>query len=114
MGMQQLWAEMSAHFIIISLLTLRAGVGAWVVELMIMRPFLGGWILGIMLCIISVSVLFAELESFSYFKAERNADCALGSRVTDGGAMEVNFVGNLYKQGPASELTYALQATVSS
>lgn len=25
--------------------------------------------------------------------------------------MEVNFVGNLYKQGPASELTYALQAT---
>lgn len=26
--------------------------------------------------------------------------------------MEVNFVGNLYKQGPASELTYALQATV--
>ncbi|KAL2833727.1 pectin lyase fold/virulence factor [Aspergillus cavernicola] len=34
-----------------------------------------------------------------------------GSRVTDGGAMEVNFVGNLYKQGPASELTYTLQAT---
>ncbi|KAL4926763.1 pectin lyase fold/virulence factor [Aspergillus undulatus] len=34
-----------------------------------------------------------------------------GSRVTDGGAMEVNFVGNLYKQGPASELTYALAAT---
>ncbi|KAL4868985.1 hypothetical protein BDV12DRAFT_208865 [Aspergillus spectabilis] len=34
-----------------------------------------------------------------------------GGRVTDGGAMEVNFVGNLYKQGPASELTYALQAT---
>ncbi|KAK1147235.1 hypothetical protein N8T08_001974 [Aspergillus melleus] len=33
-----------------------------------------------------------------------------GSRVTDGGAMEVNFVGNLYKQGPASELTYALRA----
>jgi hypothetical protein len=26
--------------------------------------------------------------------------------------MEVNFVGNLYKQGPASELTYALSATV--
>ncbi|KAF9888481.1 hypothetical protein FE257_008588 [Aspergillus nanangensis] len=35
-----------------------------------------------------------------------------GSRVTDGGAMEVNFVGNLYKQGPASELSYALQATL--
>ncbi|KAL2816671.1 pectin lyase fold/virulence factor [Aspergillus granulosus] len=34
-----------------------------------------------------------------------------GSRVTDGGAMEVNFVGNLYKQGPASSLTYALKAT---
>ncbi|KAL5363708.1 pectin lyase fold/virulence factor [Aspergillus floccosus] len=34
-----------------------------------------------------------------------------GFRVTDGGAMEVNFVGNLYKQGPASELTYALKAT---
>ncbi|KAL4966400.1 pectin lyase fold/virulence factor [Aspergillus stella-maris] len=34
-----------------------------------------------------------------------------GTRVTDGGAKEVNFVGNLYKQGPASELTYALQAT---
>ncbi|KAL2863963.1 pectin lyase fold/virulence factor [Aspergillus lucknowensis] len=34
-----------------------------------------------------------------------------GSRVTDGGAMEVNFVGNLYKQGPASSLTYTLQAT---
>ncbi|KNG89451.1 pectate lyase [Aspergillus nomiae NRRL 13137] len=34
-----------------------------------------------------------------------------GSRVTDGGAKEVNFVGNLYKQGPASELTYALKAT---
>lgn len=33
-----------------------------------------------------------------------------GSRVTDGGAKEVNFVGNLYKQGPASELTYALKA----
>ncbi|KAL4756385.1 pectin lyase fold/virulence factor [Aspergillus foveolatus] len=33
-----------------------------------------------------------------------------GSRVTDGGAMEVNFVGNLYKQGPASDLTYALRA----
>ncbi|KAL4888897.1 pectate lyase [Aspergillus ambiguus] len=34
-----------------------------------------------------------------------------GSRVTDGGAMQVNFVGNLYKQGPASNLTYALKAT---
>ncbi|RAQ60014.1 hypothetical protein AFCA_011081 [Aspergillus flavus] len=34
-----------------------------------------------------------------------------GSRVTDGGAKEVNFVGNLYKQGPASELTYDLKAT---
>ncbi|KAL5335709.1 hypothetical protein BJX70DRAFT_390527 [Aspergillus crustosus] len=34
-----------------------------------------------------------------------------GGRVTDGGTMEVNFVGNLYKQGPASDLTYALQAT---
>ncbi|KAF7592245.1 hypothetical protein BBP40_000446 [Aspergillus hancockii] len=34
-----------------------------------------------------------------------------GSRVTDGGAKEVNFVGNLYKQGPASNLTYALKAT---
>ena len=33
--------------------------------------------------------------------------------MTDGGAKEVNFVGNLYKPGPASELTYALQATVS-
>ncbi|KAL4801799.1 pectin lyase fold/virulence factor [Aspergillus unguis] len=33
-----------------------------------------------------------------------------GSRVTDGGAKEVNFVGNLYKQGPASNLTYALRA----
>lgn len=28
--------------------------------------------------------------------------------------MEVNFVGNLYKRGAASELTYALQATVNS
>lgn len=37
-----------------------------------------------------------------------------GDRVTDGGAMQVNFVGNLYKQGPASNLTYALQATVSA
>ncbi|KAM0284666.1 hypothetical protein ACHAQH_001819 [Verticillium albo-atrum] len=33
-----------------------------------------------------------------------------GRRVTDGGAHEVNFVGNLYKQGPASNLTYALRA----
>lgn len=33
-----------------------------------------------------------------------------GSRVTDGGAKEVNFVGNLYKQGPASEITHALKA----
>ncbi|KAM0321815.1 hypothetical protein ACHAQA_009912 [Verticillium albo-atrum] len=33
-----------------------------------------------------------------------------GRRVTDGGAHEVNFVGNLYKQGPASTLTYALRA----
>lgn len=38
---------------------------------------------------------------------------SIGSRVTDGGAKEVNFVGNLYKQGPASELTYDLKATVS-
>ncbi|KAM9878025.1 hypothetical protein VD0002_g1250 [Verticillium dahliae] len=33
-----------------------------------------------------------------------------GRRVTDGGAHEVNFVGNVYKQGPASNLTYALRA----
>lgn len=52
-------------------------------------------------------------SSLSHFKGKWHADYASGSRVTDGGAMEVNFVGNLYKQGPASELTYALQATVS-
>ncbi|KAI9155674.1 putative pectate lyase [Paramyrothecium foliicola] len=34
-----------------------------------------------------------------------------GGRVTDGGASKVNFVGNLYKRGPASTLTYALSAT---
>ncbi|KAM0263682.1 hypothetical protein ACHAPA_008656 [Fusarium lateritium] len=33
-----------------------------------------------------------------------------GSRVTDGGAHQVNFVGNYYKPGPASSLTYALRA----
>ncbi|TDZ32228.1 putative pectate lyase C [Colletotrichum spinosum] len=33
-----------------------------------------------------------------------------GSRVTDGGAMKVNFVGNYYKPGPASTLKYALRA----
>ncbi|KFA46953.1 hypothetical protein S40293_10719 [Stachybotrys chartarum IBT 40293] len=33
-----------------------------------------------------------------------------GNRVTDGGARQVNFVGNLYKQGPASSLTFALRA----
>ncbi|KAH7084514.1 family 1 polysaccharide lyase [Paraphoma chrysanthemicola] len=33
-----------------------------------------------------------------------------GGRVTDGGAHEVNFVSNLYKRGPASNLTYALRA----
>lgn len=32
------------------------------------------------------------------------------SRETDGSAKEVNLVGNLYKQGPASELTHALKA----
>jgi hypothetical protein len=35
-----------------------------------------------------------------------------GGRVNDGGAHEVNFVGNLYKQGPASSLTYAMKAQV--
>ncbi|GKT46798.1 putative pectate lyase D [Colletotrichum spaethianum] len=34
-----------------------------------------------------------------------------GGRVTDGGAKKVNFVGNYYKQGPASTLTYGLRAT---
>ncbi|KAI9170625.1 putative pectate lyase C [Paramyrothecium foliicola] len=33
-----------------------------------------------------------------------------GGRVNDGGAHEVNFVNNLYKQGPASSLTYAMRA----
>jgi hypothetical protein len=37
---------------------------------------------------------------------------ATGSRVTDGGAHQVNFVGNYYKPGPASKLTYALRAQV--
>ncbi|KAF2818474.1 family 1 polysaccharide lyase [Ophiobolus disseminans] len=32
-----------------------------------------------------------------------------GGRVTDGGAHEVNFVSNLYKRGPASNLTYAFR-----
>ncbi|KFA68598.1 hypothetical protein S40285_10437 [Stachybotrys chlorohalonatus IBT 40285] len=36
-----------------------------------------------------------------------------GNRVTDGGARQVNFVGNLYKQGPASSLTFALRAQAS-
>lgn len=51
---------------------------------------------------------------FQYHSQRYSSNWASGSRVTDGGAMEVNFVGNLYKKGPASELTYALQATVSS
>ncbi|ESK92911.1 pectate lyase [Moniliophthora roreri MCA 2997] len=34
-----------------------------------------------------------------------------GGRVTDGGAHEVDFIGNYYKPGPASELHYALKAT---
>ncbi|CBX99296.1 similar to Pectin or pectate lyase-like protein; Polysaccharide lyase family 1 [Plenodomus lingam JN3] len=33
-----------------------------------------------------------------------------GSRVTDGGTHQGQFVSNLYKQGPASNLTYALRA----
>ncbi|KAK6337616.1 hypothetical protein TWF730_003011 [Orbilia blumenaviensis] len=33
-----------------------------------------------------------------------------GNRVTDGGAHEVNFVGNYYKKGPASTLNYDLVA----
>lgn len=33
-----------------------------------------------------------------------------GQRVTDGGARQVNFVSNLYKRGPSSNLTYALRA----
>ncbi len=33
-----------------------------------------------------------------------------GGRVTDGGAMEVNFVGNYYKKGAASKLNYMLSA----
>ncbi len=33
-----------------------------------------------------------------------------GGRVTDGGAMEVNFVGNYYKKGAASKLNYTLSA----
>ncbi|KAH8886138.1 pectate lyase [Thozetella sp. PMI_491] len=33
-----------------------------------------------------------------------------GDRVTDGGCHEVNFVGNYYKQGPASYLTYDMKA----
>lgn len=33
--------------------------------------------------------------------------------MTDGGAHEVDFVGNYYKPGPSSERTYALEATVS-
>ncbi|KAM5343799.1 hypothetical protein ACJ41O_012336 [Fusarium nematophilum] len=33
-----------------------------------------------------------------------------GSRVTDGGAHQVNFVGNYYKPGPASQRTYDLRA----
>lgn len=37
-----------------------------------------------------------------------------GGRVNDGGAHEVNFIGNLYKQGPASSLTYAFKAQVSA
>lgn len=36
-----------------------------------------------------------------------------GGRVNDGGAHKVNFVGNVYKQGPASSLTYAMKAQVS-
>ncbi|KAE9965398.1 hypothetical protein BLS_007673 [Venturia inaequalis] len=32
-----------------------------------------------------------------------------GGRVTDGGAHQANFVGNLYKHGPASTLTYAFR-----
>ncbi|KAK7419036.1 hypothetical protein QQX98_003538 [Neonectria punicea] len=33
-----------------------------------------------------------------------------GSRVTDGGAHQVNFVGNYYKPGPASQRSYDLRA----
>ena len=37
-----------------------------------------------------------------------------GSRVNDGGVHQANFVGNLYKRGPASNLTYAMKAQVST
>lgn len=33
-----------------------------------------------------------------------------GGRATDGGAMEVNFVGNYYKEGPATTMHYTLNA----
>lgn len=114
MDMQQLLVGMSPLSITISLRMLKVGVGVWVVVLMIMRNLLGDWILGIMLFIILVSTRPTELNLLCRFGGDYNANTVLGSRVTDGGAMEVNFVGNLYKQGPASELTYALQATVSS
>jgi hypothetical protein len=34
----------------------------------------------------------------------------IGGRVTDGSQHAVNFVGNTYKQGPASKLTYSMVA----
>lgn len=61
---------------------------------------------------ISATMWFTTLVRGTCFIASTSLTNT-GNRVTDGGAHEVNFVGNYYKPGPASELTYDLQATVS-
>ncbi|KAH9870914.1 hypothetical protein J1614_006486 [Plenodomus biglobosus] len=54
------------------------------------------------------------VDSKAYFAGKldirNNVVYNFGGRVTDGGTHQGQFVSNLYKQGPASNLTYALRA----
>ncbi|KAI8941801.1 hypothetical protein NX059_003002 [Plenodomus lindquistii] len=55
------------------------------------------------------------LDSNGYFAGKldmrNNVVYNFGGRVTDGGTHQGQFVSNVYKRGPASNLTYALRAT---
>lgn len=52
----------------------------------------------------------ANAEFAGRLDIRNNVVYNFGGRVTDGGAHQANFVGNLYKRGPASNLTYAFRA----
>lgn len=52
----------------------------------------------------------ANAEFAGRLDIRNNVVYNFGGRVTDGGAHQANFVGNLYKRGPASNLTYTFRA----